>query len=157
MEPFDYFEELNKCRYLFLKELVEPNRNVLRIRAIEGKVSKTTVPLQIAGKSLGKAYPVEIGSDSARYELTWNSYVLYQVMNEMFGLPEPSTDGILGRLASVYRSSSLLDFVTRHSGASNDSPTKLLHFSILCADHLVDVISTDRPACLRIGPTLKIH
>ena len=158
MEPFDYFDELNKCQYLFLKELVEPGRHVFRIRVIEGKLSKTTVPVQIAGKYFGEGHSVEIESDSPIYELTWNSYVFYQVTNEKFFSKEPSVDGILGRWASVYRSSELLDFANRDSKTPDDSSlNRLLHYRIACEDHIVDVISEDRPKCQRTSPTPHIH
>jgi hypothetical protein len=157
MQPFDYFEELSNYRYLFLKELGEPGRHVFRIRVIEGKVSQTTVPIEIAGKSFGEGYPVNIEADSAEYELTWKSYVLYQITNEIFWRPEPSTDGIVGKSASVYRSSTLLDFATRGTASSGDFYGKLLHFRIACEDHIVDVISEVQPECRKIGPKLKVH
>jgi hypothetical protein len=158
MEPFDYFEELNKCRYLFLKKLIEPGRHILQIQVIEGRLSKTTVPVRIAGKLFGEGHSVEIEADSGMYELTWNSYVLYQVTNEMFFRKEPSVNGILGLSASVYRSSELLDFVARASNASdNASGSRLLHFRIACEDHIIDVISEDPPKCQKTSPKPHIH
>jgi len=157
MEPFEYFEELSRCQYLFLEDLVEPETNILRIRVIEGRASKVAVPIELARQSLGEGYPVKIDTNSVKYELTWNSYVLYQVINESFGRPETSGDGVLGSSASVYRSSSLQDYVFRSSNASDEYPGKLLHFKIVCADHVIDVISTDRPECRRIGPKLHVH
>jgi len=87
MEPFDYFEELGGRRYLFLEQLAEPKRNALRIQESEGTVSEVSAPLQIGGKSLGEAFPDEINPNCAKYELTWNSYVLYQVLNEVYPRP----------------------------------------------------------------------
>lgn len=132
MEPFDYFEELNGSRYLFLEELCEPETNMFRIRVAEGKPSKEAVPIEVAGQSLGEGFPIKIDANSARFELTWNSYVLYQVMNELFGRKEASQDGVLGHLASVYRSSSLLDYVIHSSNASHEYPGRLQHFSFIC-------------------------
>jgi hypothetical protein len=157
MEPFDYFEELNNCEYLFLEELVEPETNTLRIRVIEGRASKVAVPIEVAGQSLGDGFPVKMDASSARFELTWNSYILYQVINESFGRREASEDGILGSSASVYRSSSLLDYVFRSSDASDEYPGKLLHFRVVCSDHVIDVISTDRPGCRMTGPKPHVH
>jgi hypothetical protein len=157
MEPFDYFEELNSCEHLFLEELIEPGTNSLRIQVIEGRTSKVAIPIEVAAQSLGDGFPVKIDSNSVRYEMTWNSYVLYQVINESFARQEDSEDGILGNSACVYRSSNLLGHVLRSSNASDEYPGKLLHFRILCADHVIDVVSTDRPECRRIGPTLCVN
>ena len=157
MEPFDYFEELSSCRHLFLEELGEPETNMFRIRVAEGKASKEAVPIEVAGQSLGEEFPIKIDASSARFELTWNSYVLYQVMNELFGLKETSQDGVLGRSASVYRSSSLLDYVIRSSNTSHEYPGRLQHFSFICSDHLIDVVSIDKPTCRRIGPRLHVQ
>ena len=157
MEPFEYFEELNDCRYVFLEELSEPETNVLRIRVAEGRPSKVAVPIEVAGQSLGNGFPVEIDSTSARYELVWNSYVLYQITNESFGRREISQDGSLGHAASVYRSSSVLNYVVCSSNASDEYPGKLVHFRVVCEHHIVDVISTDRPECRRIGPKLQVN
>jgi len=157
MEPFDYFDELSRCRHLFLDELLEPETNTLRIRVIEGRASNVAVPIEVAGQSLGEGFPVQIDANSVRYEITWNSYVLYQVMNESFGRQEVSKDGIVGNSASVYNSSSLLDYVFRSSNASHEYPGKLQHFSIVCSDHVIDVVTTDRPTCRRIGPKLQVH
>jgi hypothetical protein len=157
MEPFDYFDELSSCRHLFLEELLEPEINTLRIRVIEGRASNIAVPIEVAGQSLGEGFPVKVDADSVRYEITWNSYVLYQVINESFGLQEVSQDGVIGSSASVYNSSTLLDCVFRSSNASHEYPGKLRHFSIACSDHVIDVVSTDRPTCRRIGPKPQVN
>jgi len=157
MEPFDYFEELNNCAYLFLEELLEPGTNSLRIQVVEGRASKVAVPIEVAGQSLGDGFPVKIDATSARYELIWNSYVLYQVTNELFARQEDPESGVLSKSASVYKSSKLLDYVSLSSNASDEYPGKLLHFRIICADHVIDVVSTDRPECRRIGPMLRVN
>jgi hypothetical protein len=157
METFEHFDELSRCQHLFLDELLEPQTNILRILLIEGKPSRVAVPIEVAGQSLGEGFPVEVDTNSPKFELTWNSYVLYQVMNESFGQQETSKDGVVGTSASIYRSSSLLDYVFRRSNASDEFPGKLLHFKIVCADHVVDVISRDRPECRRVGPKLRMH
>ena len=145
MEPFDYFEELGNCRYLFLEQLIEPKRNALRIRLAEGIVSSAGVPVEIASQSFGDGLPVETNPNCARYELTWDSYVLYQVLNEMYSTAEVSARGTVTRLARVYKASSLLDYISRSGNASDTWPGGLLHFQIVCADHVIDVISSEGP------------
>jgi len=157
MEPFDYFEELSGCEHLFLGELIEPGTNSLRIQVIEGRASKVAVPIEVAGQALGNGFPVKIDANSVTYVLKWNSYVLYQIINESFARQEDPKSAISGKSASVYRLSNLLDYVSRSSNASDEYPGRLLHFRIICADHVIDVISTDRPECMRIGPKLPVN
>lgn len=152
MEPFEHFEELGNCRYLFLEQLFEPKRNTLRVQVAEGIVSNVSEPVEIAGKSLGDGFPVELRQDSARYELLWDSYVLYQVQNEIYGAKDAFAEGILTRLAAVYRKSSLLDDALRSCHVSQDYSGKMLHFEIVCADHVVAIISDQSPRSRKIGP-----
>jgi len=150
MEPFDYFEELG------LEQLAEPKRNALRIQESEGTVSEVSAPLQIGGKSLGEAFPDEINPNCAKYELTWNSYVLYQVLNEVYGVPDRSAEGITRRLVRVYEKSGLLDFVLSGGRISAGSNARRLHFEIVCANHVIDVISSDRPRCRKMSQSARI-
>ena len=159
MESFEHFEELGNCRFLFLEQLFEPKKNTLRVQLAEGIVSNISQPVEIAGQSLGNGFPVELRPDSARYELLWNSYVLYQVQNEIYGVKDASAEGIVTRLAAVYRKSSLLDYALRSGLVSHDYSGKMLHFEIVCADHVVAVISEESPRCRKMGskpcPQLK--
>ena len=157
MEPFDYFDELSSRAHLFLEELVEPEANTLKVRVVEGKTSTAAVPIEVAGQSLGEGLPVEVDDTCARYELNWSSYVLYQVTNESFGKKEESPERILGNLACVYRSSRLLDYVARSTNASDDYPGKLAHYQIICSDHVIDVISTEPPECIKMGSKLQVN
>lgn len=157
MEPFDHFEEMGACTCLFLDELVELESNGLRIRLTEGIRSKVAVPLEFAGHSMGEGFSLRATAESARYELTWRSYVLYQVTNESFGQRESSEAGISNNLTAALDSSSLLEYVSRSTIASNEYPGKLTHYRVVCSDHIVDVVSSAPLLCERIAPKLKVH
>lgn len=157
MEPFDYFEELSECKHPFLRAASEPTANSLKVEVIEGRTSSHSIPIEVAGQSLGEGFPVHVDENCATYELTWSSYVVYQITNESFGRKDESQEGILGDSASIYRSSELLEYVLRSTSASDEYPGKLTHYRIVCSDHLIDVISTERPECLRISRDLKVN
>lgn len=157
MKPFDYFDELGHCACLFLDELVELDSNSMRIRVAEGIRAGVSVPVELAGNSIGEGFPVQRTAKSAIYELTWHSYVLYQVTNECYGKREPSQDGISNVSSAALDSSSLLEFVSRSTNASNEYPGKLTHYRLICSDHVIDVVSTHPPHCVRIGPELKVN
>lgn len=155
MDTFDCFEEVSNCRYLFLENLSEPRANALKIEIADGRVSHVSVPVEIAGQSLGESRPVHTDESCERFELTWNSYVLYQVTDESYGKKEQSEIEISGESASIYQSSSLLEYVLRSTNASHQHPGKLTHYRMICSDHVIDVISTERPDCVRISQELK--
>lgn len=156
MEPFDHFEEPGNCQHLFLESISEPKANGLKLEVKEGRSCELAIPIEVAGQSLGEGFPVNIDHAGAKCELAWDSWVLYQVTNESFGRKEETQDGILGRLASIYRSSSLLEYVLRSAIASRDYPGKLVHYRVTCSDQFIDVVSTERPECLRIGRNLRV-
>jgi hypothetical protein len=157
VNTFDHFEELGSRACLFLEELLDLGSNGLRIAVIEGIPSKVPTAIEIAGQSLGNGFPVRANDESVKYELTWPSYVLYQVTNECFGQKEVSQDGLLTQLAGVYRSSALLEHVSRATIASDEYPGRLTHYRVICSDHIIDVVSAEQPRCQRIGPKLKVN
>jgi hypothetical protein len=157
MEASGYLDEINACYCLFLQELVEPRANGLKLVLREGRLSKIPVAIEVAGQSLGEGYPVEIDDACSSFELIWESYVCYQVINESFGRGESSGETQAGEKARRFEKSGLLEYVMSSTNASHEYPGKLWHFQILCADHLIDVISTSAPTCRRTSPMLRVH
>jgi hypothetical protein len=157
METFDYFEEIAKCRYLFLEEIGEPFANQFRVLIVVGEIPSIPVAIQVAGSSLGDGLPVNTDEHSLRYELTWPSYVLYQIVNESFAQPQDPQKAEAGKSVFIYNTSNLLEFVSRTTLATDEYPGKLIHLRILCQDHAVDVISVEPPLCRKIEPQLRIN
>ena len=157
METSGFFDEINACHCLFLQELEEPRANALKLVLREGRLSKIPTAIEVAGQSLGEGYAVEIDDTCSTFELTWESYVCYQVTNESFGRSESSGEEQVGEKARRNEKSSLLEYVMSATNASHEYPGKLWHFEILCADHLIDVISTNAPNCRRTNPKLRVH
>jgi hypothetical protein len=158
MRPFDYFDEMGACKSFFLLEYSEPATNSLRILVVEAKVSPQAVPINFGGRSMGEGFPVRIEPDSAKFELVWDLYILYQIVNESYGgSPEDSKEGVVSNLVRVYKSSNLLRYVKSSIVASDEYPGKAVHYEIVCEQHVVDVICHVRPKCRRIGPALQIN
>ena len=150
MDPFDYFEEIAGCSYLFLEEMAEPRANQFKVRIVAGRVSSVPKAIQFAGQPLGEGFPVDFDETSPRYEVVWPSYVLYQIVNESYAQPEDLQQLQPGRSAFIYAVSRLLDYVSCTTVASDDYPGKLIHFRLLCELHTIDVISVHRPQCRKI-------
>lgn len=71
-------------------------------------------------------------------------------------IPDRSAEGITRRLVRVYEKSGLLDFVLSGGRISAGSNARRLHFEIVCADHVIDVISSDRPRCRKMSQSARI-
>lgn len=102
MEPFDYFDEMGACKSFFLLEHSEPETNSLRILVVEGKASSQPVPIKIAGQSMGEGFPIRIEPDSAKFELIWEQYILYQMVNESYGWSgDDPKEGLVSNLVRI--------------------------------------------------------
>jgi hypothetical protein len=154
--PFP-FDELNSCSHLFLTEIYEPQANCLRIVVREGKISKLPVPVRVDGADLGEGFPVEIDDSCDTFQIDWNNYVLYQVLNESFGMPADASEVYEGRLARTYSTSKLLQFAMGNTHATNEYPGELLHYEVICEDHVVNVVCVEAPLCLKSGPSPRIQ
>jgi hypothetical protein len=154
--PFP-FDELNSSNHLFLTEIYEPQANCLRIVLREGKASEFPVPVRVGGADLGEGFPVEIDDSCATFQIDWHNYVLYQVLNESFGMPANASEVYEGKIARTYSTSKLLQFVMATTHATNEYPGRLLHYELICEDHVVNVICFDAPHCLKSGPSPRIQ
>ena len=152
-----YLAEINACHCLFLQGLDEPRSNELKLVLREGRLSKIPVAIEVAGQSLGEGYSVEIDEMCSTFELTWESYVCYQVTNESFARGESAGDEDAGEKIRRYEESNFLEHVVSSTNASHEYPGKLVHFEIVCADHVIDVISTSPPSCRRTSPKLQVN
>ncbi|MDH4987911.1 hypothetical protein QEZ47_20795 [Aminobacter anthyllidis] len=127
-------------RPFFLQEIGEPEANVLRVVVAEASAQEnaTTVP----GTDI-IARPVTPVTNEQSWQLTWDSYVAYAVRNESYWQSDsrPDCDDRL----LVRSQSAFLDFVGASTFASDDFPGKYSHWELICADHVIDVVSTSGP------------
>jgi hypothetical protein len=100
---------------------------------------------------------VEIDDSCATFQLDWNNYILYQVLNELFGVPADASEVYEGKRARTYSTSKLLQFVMGTTHATNEYPGRLLHYEVICEDHVVNVICVQPPLCLKSGPSPLIQ
>jgi hypothetical protein len=88
-----------------------------------------------------------------RFELVWESYIAYSIVNESYSNGEPDTsvavDGL--RLFVEYSRSQYLDYLSKVSFASADYPGPYRHWAIYCQDHTIDIASQAEPVIREIG------
>ncbi|MEL6303141.1 MAG: hypothetical protein AAFR07_16055 [Pseudomonadota bacterium] len=136
---------------LLVESIDEPERNSLRVVlresmygervSAEGLAEKDSMPVGL----LAGARPLRKTEADRIFEVFWNVYVVYYVLNESF--VKPLTDGTWeGDYPLKYsRDSDLLAYVKNHSIASDSYPGRLTHWSIGSGDHIVEVIASEKP------------
>ena len=146
------FADLNSCEYLFLREIGEPGENSLRLLIEEGIASADAVSTEVAGHVIADCHRVTSGDNAQLFEITWDFYVAYSIRNESYVVRDDSEKFELGNLARIYSESKFLEYVARATFACNEHPGPLLHVELICASHIVDVMSTGLPRIIRLRP-----
>ena len=78
-------KSLDSCHSLFLREIGEPQENVLRLLLVEAERSDEAESMQVGGATITDLHRVQATKRSRTFELTWNQYIVYAVTNESFG------------------------------------------------------------------------
>ena len=146
----DGANQINECEYLFVDRIRELEELTLELAVTEAKVqAEVLVPRdESAVEQLRSgAHPIERDVTCRSFRLIFDArhMVSYTVLNELFGkFPEPP-ERFTGKLFRVFSWSHLLEFTKRTTHASDDFPGVLLHYQIVCLNHVVDVICTGPP------------
>ena len=140
-EDLKYFDDINSCKYLYLKEICEPEDNSLRL-IIEEAVEDDE-PEAIGGTGLsGKG--IQVTSESRVFEIYFDSYIGYSIIDESLALPDES-EVFEGRMFCVYEKSNYLDYLKKVSFATEYHPGPSVHYGFNCLNHIVDIVSADEP------------
>lgn len=146
---------IDSCYTLFLREICEPEENVLRVVVQEASAGSETVSHEVAGTTIENLHRIESTASSRVFELTWSQYVAYSVRNESFTFQDDSETAFSGRHIRFYSKSHFLDYVSRTTLATDRYPGPFTHLCIISEMHVVDVISTQSPK-IRLLPASSI-
>jgi hypothetical protein len=144
----DEIVSLNEAKYLFLRDISEPEENSLRLVVEEAIADHTQTvstpdPTSPFAEILKGASPVKVVEGCRRFELQWSRYVAYLVTEETVGSGGSYEDEVYtGKLFRVYTKSHFLDYLSRDSGGHFEP---ILHFKLMCQNHLIDVAAYGPP------------
>lgn len=142
--------EIESCKWLFLRQLEEPEENSLRLVVEEAKADGSPEDIEVSpGKFIKGTVPIESDSSCRLFEIIWPFYVAYTVRNESYTSWD-DTEQWDGRLFRVYSKSHFRDFVSIGTFANNEYPGPLQHWCVLCLRHLVDVVSHVEPVVRKL-------
>lgn len=97
---------------------------------------------------LKKAYPVLIDYNEI-YEITFESYIMYQTRNESFAYPDEKSK-VLGEYFTIIKNSSYLKMVKSITFYYDMFGDKYTHYGILSWNHVVDIISAEEPKIVKL-------
>lgn len=141
-------ELLNTMKYLYLRDLIEPRDNSLRLVVQEAVSTPTGIAHvhselpELEGLLKG-VVPIESTADCRTFELTWKHYVAYLVTEECVGSCGTYEDESFdGRLFRTYKKSHFLNHLQRDTGGHTRT---ILHYKVICMNHLVDIAAYEPP------------
>jgi len=97
---------------------------------------------------LKKAYPVLIDYNEI-YEITFESYIMYQTRNESFAYPDEKSK-VLGEYFTIIKNSSYLKMVKSITFYNDIFDDKYMHYGIFSWNHVVDIISAEEPKIVKL-------
>jgi hypothetical protein len=151
------FAEINSCDYLLLREIAEPEENTLRLLLEEASPERQETTIEVAGTMITGGHRVLSNERSRCFELLWDGYIAYSVINESYCAADQNETSDGGRHCRIYSESRFLDFLSRATFAKPEYPGPFKHASVLCENHIVDVASTTAPRVRSLPPGSLLH
>ncbi len=144
--------EINACKYLYLRQLGEPQDNELRLVIEEAVVLSADTSAEGRSSAYG---PIESTEACGLFELRWENYVTYSVAKESFAMSDDA-EQFSGKLFRIYSRSRFLDYVRQSTFATKEYPGPLQHIGILCLNHVLDIAAVELPIIHRLRPRQAI-
>ncbi|MFJ7839838.1 hypothetical protein ACIQXG_10185 [Lysinibacillus sphaericus] len=142
----NYEDLMQREGYLFLDKITEPGTNALRISINRASISSKSEDVNIHEYQLHDAYPIEIDKTLPQIHIEFDSYVAYTVFDESFHFVN-NEDEFRGHAIRIFTKSAYLDFVCKTTIAQEIySYKELIHYQIVCLDHIVDIVSFEQPS-----------
>lgn len=138
------FGQLDECAYLDLTGISEPGQSSLRLVVEEMQESFESEELEIGGVNLGESRKIEHTQSCRVFEVTWETYISYAVVNESYARVK-NDEVYEGRLVRVYSKSDFLEHIRQATFADEHYPGPFKHIALVCMHHIVNVVSVSHP------------
>jgi hypothetical protein len=144
-------DQIDQCSWLRLREICEPEDNYLRLVLEEMVTGDAAEELLIGDVSLGPTHKVEHTEACRVFEVIWETYIAYGVVNESYGDADRG-DVYEGRRFRCYAKSQFLEYVRRNTWGDDQYPGPSKHVAIVCEHHIVNVVSVSEPQLRLLKP-----
>ena len=146
-------EEIDSQQWLLLREIAEPDTNVLRVVLQGAKTSNETYDLDLGRAQIKNIHPIVSDETCDVFEIVFRTYIAYAMLNESYASIDESEE-FTGTHFRVYSKSRFLDYVRTASFADEDYPGKFTHYEIASENHIVEVVSVDAPEISLLPPRI---
>jgi hypothetical protein len=141
---------IDVCTYLFATDVRELEELTLRLTLVEAKAQAPILATEDTGPLAAlREGSSPIGQDETcrQFQVVFdrNHMISYAVLNESYGRYPQPPEIFTGKLFRIFSESHLLEFTERTTYASGGHPAPLMHFEIVCLNHVFDVIATAPP------------
>lgn len=140
----DLIKQINSHKYLYLTEIGEPMDNVLRVVIEQASAGEEERDVKIGTAIVSGCRDITSDEKCFAYEVIFESYITYSVMNESFSFVDKS-EIYTGNLFRTYSKSHFLDYVKVATLASEEYPGVFRHYEIVALNHIVEIVSVDLP------------
>jgi hypothetical protein len=150
-------QAIRSCEYLYLGALTEPQVNQLRVIILEARAGDAITDAELRAepdemlRSISKgSRPIDHFEGCRTFELVWESYIGYSVVNESYSNGEPKSFERKGGLFAEFERSNYLEYLLKASFATAEYPGPYRHWALYCENHTVDVASQVDPVVREI-------
>ena len=148
----DSFKKIDSHNCIFLTHIEEPEENTLHLIIQEGILSDEETTWEIGDAKLEGVKEISITGKSCAYEVSFDSYIAYSVLNESY-TEWDDYDSFDGKLFRIYQKSRFLDYLKLASFASEEFPGPFIHYGFCCVNHIVNIASLNEPSIKQLRGT----
>jgi hypothetical protein len=149
--------EIDSCKYLYLREVGEPRDNQLRVVVEEAGTGPFPESRTVAGVAFTELHAIESNENSRLFEIIWEHYIAYNIMNESYARVDDYDVAQSGKLMKIYSRSHFLDYLALASIASEDYPGPFRHYCLICLNHVIDVACSTPPTINLLRPKQRLN
>jgi hypothetical protein len=139
---------------MYLINFYEPKDNALLLEISECTTSEVREDILIGDKVLSNSHLVSIDKNGTKFNIAFQHYVSYQVMNESYLNFNDWDEYETGKYNTfcIFKKSRYMDFILNETIADYIYPGELKHYGLYCHNHVVHIISTIEPRIEIITP-----
>jgi hypothetical protein len=149
-DDLDAIAEIDGCRFLFLVDLREVGHNTLHVQVAEGRPVGPPKSVKVANTEISDCTAIEITDESRVFEIIWQGYVGYSVLNESYATPSDEDRGE-GNRFGIYSKSRFIQFMSEATFAYDDDPGPMRHYRVGCEDQILHVLAVAPPTVRKCG------
>lgn len=133
--------------YLFLTDIYEPRDNELLLEIKGGIVANEEVDVYVTSEKSIKGSPVSIDREDPYYQIFFENYVAYHVLNESFAGFDPNDNFVetgSNRLR-IFTKSGYMEYILKETFANDIFPNEMKHYGLYTENHVVHIIAFKDP------------